>query len=553
MGDSEKMEALKKAYAEIILNTAKESAARILAAERKALGFQQSLFAAKEEAVATLLRVKAVMDSKVREAGIQSLGHVRRIQELEVQLLRAEDTISSLRMELNIANTKLEQRRKNLAEELIEEQTATSDKEYQENNISADSRPCFSFGPEYASAPEVTSPTVNQRVADNQCCFTEQSKEIGSVKDIPLENACTNPDLASIIMRSKEAELYRNGCTQRIRAFEQNLLTAKLPPGQSDDQFTDLKSQLLDGKNETDQEPCAADSTAEEEIQTKRPIKTKDMEQESNDCGDGQVKFFRRVSPRKLRTRSNHGKNSKFATCHDKGQSDQKASGTNFSKITIGENIAESGETLLRAINEKILPDCSITSGSSENCRDMPSKKNSAAIMQCSRGRVTRLSLAKKNQMDTDDKAIRNVESIIDSVENGDDLLPMEDSEQKSPNSLAEEDVSIHKVDSDKADVPLNDSEIKEENTIESSGTSGQAETVRFLKYTFRRKRKRESPENNIGNTVPDKKSNSKRSADKPNSQVKSQKASLTTDSPRSNRRLVQVARQLISLSAKRW
>lgn len=59
------MLSLKKAYADIILNTAKESAARILASERKALGFQQSLFATKEEAVATLLRLKGIMDSKV--------------------------------------------------------------------------------------------------------------------------------------------------------------------------------------------------------------------------------------------------------------------------------------------------------------------------------------------------------------------------------------------------------------------------------------------------------------------------------------------------------
>ena len=56
---------MKLAYADIILNTAKESAARILASERKALRFQQSLFAAKEEALATMLRLKSLMDSQV--------------------------------------------------------------------------------------------------------------------------------------------------------------------------------------------------------------------------------------------------------------------------------------------------------------------------------------------------------------------------------------------------------------------------------------------------------------------------------------------------------
>lgn len=59
------MAALKRAYADIILNTAKESAARVLAAERRALGFQQRLFAAKEEALSTMLRLKALMEEKV--------------------------------------------------------------------------------------------------------------------------------------------------------------------------------------------------------------------------------------------------------------------------------------------------------------------------------------------------------------------------------------------------------------------------------------------------------------------------------------------------------
>lgn len=63
----QKMGALKRAYADIILNTAKESAARVLAAERRALRCQQAVFAAKEEALTTILRLKAIADSKVIE------------------------------------------------------------------------------------------------------------------------------------------------------------------------------------------------------------------------------------------------------------------------------------------------------------------------------------------------------------------------------------------------------------------------------------------------------------------------------------------------------
>jgi len=61
----QKLTALKKAYADIILNTAKEAAARILVSERKSTHFQQELASTKDEALHMLLRLKQMMDSKV--------------------------------------------------------------------------------------------------------------------------------------------------------------------------------------------------------------------------------------------------------------------------------------------------------------------------------------------------------------------------------------------------------------------------------------------------------------------------------------------------------
>ena len=61
----QKLTALKKAYADIILNTAKEAAARIMVSERKAMRFQQELASTKEEALRMLLRLKQMLDSKV--------------------------------------------------------------------------------------------------------------------------------------------------------------------------------------------------------------------------------------------------------------------------------------------------------------------------------------------------------------------------------------------------------------------------------------------------------------------------------------------------------
>ena len=64
-GFDQKLTALKKAYADIILNTAKEAAARIMVSERKATRFQQELVSTKEEALRMLLRLKQKFDSKV--------------------------------------------------------------------------------------------------------------------------------------------------------------------------------------------------------------------------------------------------------------------------------------------------------------------------------------------------------------------------------------------------------------------------------------------------------------------------------------------------------
>lgn len=61
----QRLMALKKAYADIILNTAKEAATRIMVSERKAQRFQREVQVGKDEALRMLLRLKQMMDSKV--------------------------------------------------------------------------------------------------------------------------------------------------------------------------------------------------------------------------------------------------------------------------------------------------------------------------------------------------------------------------------------------------------------------------------------------------------------------------------------------------------
>lgn len=101
------MEAVKKAYAGIILNMAKEAAARVMASEKKALKFQQDLHSTKEEALRMLLRLKLIIDAKTTEAESLSQNQQRRIDELEAQINEAEGLIIDLRAELHDVHEQL--------------------------------------------------------------------------------------------------------------------------------------------------------------------------------------------------------------------------------------------------------------------------------------------------------------------------------------------------------------------------------------------------------------------------------------------------------------
>ncbi|CAI9280325.1 unnamed protein product [Lactuca saligna] len=186
MDADERLTALKKAYADIILNTAKEAAARIMVSERKALRFEYELKNAKEDALQMLLRLKQMMDSKVNEAAVASCTQQKKIEELEAQLQEAEDIVKDLREELRAVEAELERfpRSKQV-----------------KHPVQVDN----------ASIPE-PPPSEVQPNSKSQRLYNSL---------FPLKKSLiSNRDLPSIILRSKETELYRNGCTQRIRACE---------------------------------------------------------------------------------------------------------------------------------------------------------------------------------------------------------------------------------------------------------------------------------------------------------------------------------------------
>ncbi|XP_060204746.1 uncharacterized protein LOC132632713 isoform X2 [Lycium barbarum] len=213
-----RMTALKRAYADIILNTAKEAAARIMSSEQKAVRYKHELKVAKEEAVGMLLRLKQMMDSKISESELTSLSQQRKIEELEAQLQEAEDIVNDLRVELREVQAELERVtscKDKGVQNLEEVDTATRGELPEENRVV--------LPPEsQEESVTISNNEVMNMKQKNQCSQScSKMVQIGKLK-------VAGPDLPSIILRSKVPELYRNGCTQRIRACEANLLDGDL-------------------------------------------------------------------------------------------------------------------------------------------------------------------------------------------------------------------------------------------------------------------------------------------------------------------------------------
>ncbi|KAG4911575.1 hypothetical protein AAZX31_19G015700 [Glycine max] len=223
---SHEMVALKKAYADVILNTVKEAAGRVMVAERRALMFQQELASSKEEALHMLMRLKQMMDAKTAEAEKASLEQQRKIDELEAQLNEAEDIVTDLRAELKLVYLELETARNNQVQPL------NGQNEKQVVTFQESAKPEISISSphkelECVTSCDVANKSLTMNVLDNKCCNSKQQTEQLCIYN--LEDSCGhNSDFASIITRSKEPELRRNGFTQRVRALEGNLLDEKL-------------------------------------------------------------------------------------------------------------------------------------------------------------------------------------------------------------------------------------------------------------------------------------------------------------------------------------
>ncbi|WOG93360.1 hypothetical protein DCAR_0312643 [Daucus carota subsp. sativus] len=233
----ENMMALKNAYAEIIFNITKEAAARVMLSEQKALAFQKDLDFTKQEALRMLLRLKQMSDATTSEAHITSLNQSRRIEELEAKLNETEGKILDLRAKIGQAYDPLDAVKNN--------NVHLSNFDVKDDVI------CCEIAAN--EIQQIISPLTSSQFNKRHNLTVPTPKDIAQLeKSFNYER-----NLSSVILESKEPELYRNGCTHRIRAFEKNLLDEKQLCGNFGDELMPVKSDTLANEHNHNVETCA--------------------------------------------------------------------------------------------------------------------------------------------------------------------------------------------------------------------------------------------------------------------------------------------------------
>ncbi|XP_059638496.1 uncharacterized protein LOC132280775 isoform X2 [Cornus florida] len=440
---------------------------------------------------------------------MKSLSQRSKIEELEAQLQEAEDIVRDLREELSEVQAELEKVRNNKLRHL-DECDAIPEETALENRVNTCQSAIFLPSEsklEYIRASKMENSTLDWRKEGHKCCITNDSC---------MEKTCVcSHDLPSIIMRSKEPELYRNGCTQRIRAFGRNLLDEELSFSREID---DIQNEASDREYQEGKGVCTIPThKADNTCTTEKKVVHSD-----NSCY--QVQSVAR-SHRK-RKRATRYKKITTPSCRylsDLVTGRDQASDISFSKIHPSsiDNNAQSGKehSKMGPLLSSDTTETGIPSGFSG-----VTESEAEFVKACSG----------QNIIDRD-------EALIDK------LVPT-----GQENGCAESSgVLVSKIDLEKLDVPSVDSESKASD--KANGISSQPVNDRIIKYTFQRKRKKDSFSSPDRNTSPVKSTLEREIEDKQNGSLEPQKLGSTIDSSRESRRIAQVARQLISLSEKKW
>ncbi|XP_024993189.1 uncharacterized protein LOC112526964 isoform X1 [Cynara cardunculus var. scolymus] len=525
---AQKMEALKKAYAEIILNTAKEAANRAMVSECKALRFHHDLHNTKDEALRMLLRFKHIIDAKTTEAEMTTLGQQKRIEELDAQLNETEGVIVDLREELRKAHERFE--------------------EVKKSHMLQSNEP---FGNEHMHDIEDTAhdkkiDVTEQFRSSSQCGRCSNSANKTATSGPHLDNFFIgNPNLASVNTGSKEPDFCRNGYTHRIRAIERNLVDGQNISEDRPAQELCTKKQLIINVDEKSSGKCAPSSIDAESkdmnIDPKNINGSEALFINSSVAKDQSVKA-QRLPRNRVRYAQSSPKLSRFDCRVIKPTAVPENLNLKENSLGRDEKLLETNEqsacTLRRSIRKRKVR-CLDEISSLFKSRTALSrcKKNSgSAGLKLDEHQYRYKSVAEMNQMIAPISPSTNA-----SEETKDDELP-------GP-------LHIYPVENTGLlnELVVEKNEVAAKESAEHTGGSAfDNDKNRLLKYTFSRKRKKNlsSKSDNCSNTG--KSILSRKMGERSSFSPEQEKTSLIEDPSADSQNMVEVACQLISLSEER-
>lgn len=523
---------------------------------------------------------------QVTEVEMTSLNQQKKIEELEAQLQEAEDIVRDLREELREVQAKLEKVTNDhlqpLDEHNLEGDTVIQKDISQEEGV-------MNSGSRFSLPDSQLEPLTNE-MKNLTSNGTYTVKKCHSANG-PNVDSCylPNPYFASIVMRSKEPELYRNGCTQRIRAFEKYLLGGKLS----------LSGQTDDATNETF-------ITGDEEYEglykasIHKPDNMLGVEEKNQDEHQPLLSAGNHLEGKAIK--SVHRKRRKRATKYRKSKASSSRQDNNMCVIPTHETenmlgVEENLDTEMQAnrcdINVQILKSfcrkrkraARYVKSKAPSCRsladqvmemhqasDLSNSKSSPDSISNNEESVDDPSKIIENEGQKDpvspvapmllsdatdmhlvavDMTQKDVEffkacSVQNKMNNGTAVINKSDITRQESLSAENSELQGCRTDVEAFDESLVNLDLK---ASDSNDVVGQTVNNRFLKYTFRRKRKKESLSSPYGDSSLDNGTLKRKTGDKPNVSLEPQNSSLIKESSRDSRRLAQVARQVSDIS----
>lgn len=321
------------------------------------------------------------------------------------------------------------------------------------------------------------------------------------------------PDLPSIILRSKVPELYRNGCTQRIRACEGNLLDGDLSVSKGVEK---IKNENGDGVDEGEG-ICSEPITKVDNV-----VNSQENIQQADDLLSSWhlLKSVRRKRRRAMRNRKANYPSPRSSPDHflnivkTSNTGGLTAHSSPAGDCAPGEDPSQMGHSLLI---EKAEPDMKV--GFTEMYGNAPQSAEISGVLNSTVGDES--VMAKTDLPIQENRSLESLEVPIDRTD-------FENVTSQSSNSL----LKIAEVYGEVPTQTMND---------------------RVIKYTFQRKRKREQLSVSEENAPIEKSSSKELNGENLDGPVELRMSNPATESSRDSRRMAQVARQLISLSEKKW